>query len=109
MVNYHLEGRCYTLNPTISEEKIKQIKNNIPKQISFAELFTHEFMLEHTSFNRFEDFLKASKFSINSQEDFKAIPKHELDEHVSTFTDFSSWKKMCIEAGKLYFASKFSI
>lgn len=68
-------------------------------QIPVPELLSSEFMRRQTSFSNFEAMLAASPFSVNSAEEFRAIPDAEWDAYVRENTRFSSWQAMLSAAG----------
>lgn len=70
--------------------------------ISFDELFPQKFMLEHSTFSTFFDFLEAGGFKVDSQEDFDAIPDEEFDTYISNSTQFDSWDEMIGVATEVY-------
>jgi hypothetical protein len=57
------------------------------------------FMQHHTRFASFEAMLAASPFSVETAEDFTAIPGDEWDAFVQRVTSFHSWEAMQKEAG----------
>ena len=63
-------------------------------QVPVQELLSTKFMQEHSPFSSFEAMLAASPFSVNSAEDFKAIPDADWDAFVRENTRFSSWREM---------------
>lgn len=77
--------------------------------VSFDELFTDEFMKKHSTFSSLDEMLDKSTFTVNSKEDFAAIPDEEWDTYVKTTTDFSSWEDMMSEAQGEYVASKLNL
>jgi hypothetical protein len=72
--------------------RLEELSN--PQQVSFAELFTQDFMRSYTQFQSFELMLEASDFSVESAEDFLAIPETEWDQFVNQKTQFSNWQEM---------------
>lgn len=66
--------------------------------VSMTGLFEPPFMEAHTDFETFEQFLEASPWTVQAQEDFESIPDAELDEYVVETTDFDSWEAM-LDAG----------
>lgn len=76
--------------------------------VSFDVMFDIGFMTQHTPFSSFEDFMTASGFKIESQEDFEGILGVEFDEFISSRTEFSSWDAMLSKAGEEYMADKIS-
>lgn len=86
------------------QKNIKEVSNK--KTLSLSELFTTSFMSKYTNFSTFDNFLKAGNFTVNSQEDFEAIPDEEMDIHVGTLTSFSSWEDMLEKATEEYLVKK---
>lgn len=76
------------------------------KEVSFEELFSPVFMRKYTSVESFDELLEKGGFVVNSQEDFANIPDAEFDEHVSKFTNFSTWEDMLGKATEQYVAKK---
>ena len=63
-------------------------------QISFDELFPDEFMLRNTEFPSVDEFISASGFTVESADDFAAIPDDPWDDYVRQRTRFASWAEM---------------
>ena len=78
------------------ERKAKELERGV--SVSFGELFNPLFMQAHTAFDSFEQFLSDGNFLVETQEDFEAIPEHELDAHVATKTKFENWNEMSQQA-----------
>ena len=74
--------------------------------VSFDELFTAGFMRKHTKFSTFDELLDSSKFDVNSQEDFEAIPGDEFDMYIASVTDFEDWDSMLQSAGEDFLSGK---
>lgn len=72
--------------------RLEELSN--PQQVSFADLFTPSFIQNYTQFLSFELMLEASGFSVESAEDFLAIPETEWDQFISQKTQFSNWQEM---------------
>lgn len=62
--------------------------------VSLRDLFTEEFMRQHTAVTSFENFIEQSQWQVESEEDFEAIPEDEFDEYVKAHSDFESWEDM---------------
>lgn len=89
-------------------EKIeKQAQELDGKQIPIDDLLNVSFMKKYTSFSNFNDFLDASGFVVNSQEDFEAIPDDDFDVYVSNNTEFASWDDMLTTATNEYVSEHF--
>jgi len=59
------------------------------------ELFTPEFMSEHTSFESFDAFLEHSPWDVESDDDFERLSEtSEFDAYVNESSPFSSWEEM---------------
>jgi hypothetical protein len=54
------------------------------RSVSFAELFTTEFMRAHTQVRSFDELLSVGGFEVSSAEDFRAIPDAEWEVHSCT-------------------------
>jgi len=63
-------------------------------EIQFTELFPEEFMRLYTEFDSMDTFLNASKWDVETQEDFREIPDEPFDEYVDEHTDFPNWEVM---------------
>ncbi len=89
------------------EKELKQLQRNAEKlnqtkQVSFEELFTKSFMQKYTSFSSIDELLSAGGFSVETNEDFEAIPDKEFDEHIAASTKFDNWEDMLNEATSQY-------
>ena len=80
-----------------------------PHVVSFNELFSVEFMEEHTQFSSFNQMLKTGGFQIESPKDFEALPEELLDKHVAATTDFDSWEDMLQAGTERYVLEKLDI
>lgn len=69
-------------------------EHKIPAEV----LFNDEFMIKHTNFDSFNEFVEA----IPSEENFENVSDEILQEHVISGTNFSSWDEMLKEASLLY-------
>lgn len=75
-------------------------------QVPVSQLLSPKFMREHTPFSDFEAMLTASPFSVNSAEEFRAIPDADWDAYVCHNTRFSSWQAMLSAAGAEWMRSR---
>jgi len=71
-------------------------------EVSSEELFNTEFMVQHTQFTGFSEFVRAGGFVFDSAEDFKAIPDAAFDKHVRQSTDFPNWHEMQLAAARTW-------
>lgn len=81
------------------KSNIEQLKKNLEelgntKQLRFDELFTPEFLSEHSSFTSLEEMFGKSGFKVESADDFKAIPDQEWEDFIVGNTSFESWQNM---------------
>lgn len=74
--------------------------------VDFSELFNRKFLSKHSSFSSFEDLVDKSPFTINSNQDFEAIPDDEWEKFITENTDFSSWEDMKSEATQEWVAKE---
>lgn len=93
------------------EKELKRIQKAAEKldgkhSVSFAELFTTEFMQQYTPYESLEELFSAGGFEVNSKEDLEAIPDEKMDAHVAQTTTFDSWEDMQPGAIKNYTAKK---
>ena len=73
----------------------KNLKNlEGKKAVPFKDLFTPQFLKKHTKFSSLEDMFAKSRFTVNSQEDFKSIPDAEWDKFITDNSNFASWQEM---------------
>ena len=79
---------------------LREAKENLDKlasigdRISFADLFPSSFVSEHTRFETMEELFQSSGFKVDSEDDLKAIPDNEWEQHIIENTKFDSWLDM---------------
>jgi hypothetical protein len=76
--------------------------NSLNGEISLGQLFSTEFMQNHTKFASFDELISNSGFKIESEEDISSIPKSDLNKYISDNTNFNTWEDMLNQAGKEY-------
>jgi hypothetical protein len=81
------------------QKKLEKISDSAKKleekhQVPISELLTRSFLAKHSKFKDPQELFDKSGFTINSEEDFKAIPDADWDKYISSVSDFSSWKEM---------------
>jgi hypothetical protein len=85
------------------ESMLLRLSRNISsldgQEVPFSELFDAPFMLTHTPYNTFDEFLEAGEFRIESADDWSKISEEELNRHVATHSAFASWDEMKSVAG----------
>ncbi|MBN3525116.1 hypothetical protein [Paenibacillus apiarius] len=62
--------------------------------VSLDELFNESFMVKHSSFKSFGEFVEKGNFQVKTQEDINNIPDELFDRHVARETGFADWKSM---------------
>jgi hypothetical protein len=78
-------------------------------EVAFEDLFTEQFMRQHTDVTSFEEFIENSQWEVESEEDFEAIPEDEFDEYVNDHSDFDSWEDMLGTAGTEWMAREIGL
>jgi len=73
-----------------------------PNHITIQELFNESFMIKHSSFKSFDEFVENGNFQVKTIEDIGIIPEELFDRHVERRTNFSNWKSMLETANKEY-------
>lgn len=68
-------------------------------EVAFEDLFSEQFIQQHTDVTSFEAFVERSQWTVDSTEQFEAIPGDEFDEYVSNNSEFGSWESMLERAG----------
>lgn len=87
------------------EEQLNQLAD-LEGGVPMEELFTQEFMLMYTDFNSFEEFIETSQWTVESQEDFEAIPEDAFDDYVDEHTEFAAWEPMLRTGAERYLQRK---
>lgn len=82
------------------QSRLNELKKNI--YVSYDKLFDTSFMKKYTKFETFNEFLKSGNFTVNSIEDFKAIPDNKMDSYVNKSSIFSCWQDMLNCAARNY-------
>lgn len=70
-------------------------------EYSFTEVFSDEFMIEHTNFSTIDEFLLSSPEKISNAEEFEKADESILDVFVSEQTKFDTWKEMMSAAAQI--------
>ena len=70
-------------------------------EYSFTEVFSDEFMIEHTNFSTIDEFLLSSSEKISNAEEFEKADESILDVFVSEQTKFDTWKEMMSAAAQI--------
>ena len=75
-------------------------------EYSFTEVFSDEFMIEHTNFSTIDEFLLSSPEKISNAEEFEKADESILDIFVSEQTKFKTWKEMMSAAAQILIMKK---
>ena len=62
--------------------------------VPLTELCPPAFMARHTEFSTLEELFEASGFTVETSEDFEAIPDEEWDAFIASVTEFPDWRTM---------------
>jgi len=108
MINFEMHG-FDDLKHNLEELQRKAKELDGTHNVSFDELFPPAFMAKNTKHQTIDALVKASGFTINSKEDFKAIPDDQWDSYIQQNTRFSNWKEMQQTAANEYFARKLGL
>lgn len=75
-------------------------------QVRLDELLHPRFMSRHTQFGSLEEMLEKSDWTVESVEDFEAIPDGPWDAYVRETTRFSNWREMRESAAREWMRNK---
>ncbi|MCX0413788.1 hypothetical protein ACV3ZD_01240 [Clostridium perfringens] len=78
-------------------------------QVSFAELFTPDFMNQFTNVDSMEKFIDGFKKDLSTEEIKEALETQEWNEYVIDNSGFNSWDEMKQAAGNLYVKNKLGL
>lgn len=65
-----------------------------PRSVPIADLLTPTFLSRCSRFQSAAELFEASGFTVNSQEDFAAIPDQQWDTFIRQNTSYSTWEEM---------------
>lgn len=77
--------------------------------IPLTELCPPAFMAEHTDFATIEEMFEASGFTVETPEDFAAIPDAEWDVFIASRTRFADWGTMQEQAVADWFSRRLGL
>ncbi len=91
------------------ERKLQQLANNAEAMdgehsVSLTELCPPAFMAEHTDFATIEEMFEASGFTVETPEEFAAIPDTAWDAFIASRTRFADWRTMQEKAAAEWFS-----
>lgn len=75
-------------------------------EYSFKEIFSEEFMVEHTNFSTIGEFLLSSPEKISNSEEFEKADESILDAYISEQTKFKTWEEMMSAAAQILIMKK---
>lgn len=90
-------------------ERLSRNVENVSGTVAFDDLFPPEFMRRYTDFATIQAMADASGFTIESREDFEAIPDADWDAFVRSRTRFQTWQDMQAKAGEEYVGRRLNI
>lgn len=64
------------------------------KEVPLEELFNPKFLKHHTKASSLDDFFKQGGFVVNCNEDLDNIPEEQLNNYITSTTDFNTWDEM---------------
>lgn len=79
------------------------------QSVPLSEVLTDEFVQKNSHFDSLEKLVNASGYTVESQEDFEAIPDEEWDRFISENTSFDFWQEMIDSAGAFYAKNKLGL
>ena len=88
-------------------ERARQLDGS--HEVPITELLTPTFLAACSRFSSFQEMLQASGFSVNSAEDFRAIPDEEWDAFVASNTSYPDWKSLRVAAGREWTKGKLGL
>lgn len=93
------------------QKRLKQMERaardlNGSHEVKMSELFPLAFMQRHSRYSSFDALLDSSGFTVNTKEDFEAIPDDEFDTYIRSVTDFRDWRSMLNAGTEAYVAKK---
>ena len=96
-----------------AQDKLKKLADDAEKldgqSVPLSEVLTDEFVQKNSPFDSLDNLIKASGYTVESQEDLEAIPDEEWDRFISENTDFDSWQEMIDSAGAIYAKNKLGL
>lgn len=81
-------------------KNLKDLGNK--KSLTLDELMNEAFVSNHSKYKSFDELLSSSPFTVETAEDFKAIPDEQWDRFIDENTDFDTWESMQRAAFKHY-------
>lgn len=79
---------------------------NLPEKASLGDLFTKQFMNNHSKFDSLNDLFTYCGIVVKNAEDLQIVRDGKFDSEISANTDFGSWHEMEQAAINAYIARK---
>ena len=95
----------YDVSEPTTLQHILTLLREVETEVMTGAVFDTTFMRQHTEFESLEQLLEESPWTIQSAADFETIPDEELDEFITTHSDFSDWGAMVESAVNRYIAN----
>jgi hypothetical protein len=96
-----------------AQDRLKKLADDAEEldgqSVPLSEVLTDEFVHTNSPFDSLDNLIKASGYTVESQEDFEAIPDEEWDRFISDNTSFDSWQEMIDSAGAIYAKNKLGL
>lgn len=107
-MSVHIEG-LEELEDRLRELRTAADSADGSQEIPMDELLPSDFMQTHTEFDSLQEFFEESPWSVDSKEDFKAIPEGEFDEYVDETSGFSGWDAMLSAAAREWITRQITV
>ena len=96
------------------ERELKRMQRNVraidgTNQVPVAEMFPPAFMRRFTDVGTFDELIEVGGFTVNTPEDFEAIPDAEWDAHIAEVTRFPNWQAMLEKGGTEWVTRKIGL
>ncbi|MFB6187858.1 MAG: hypothetical protein ABEI86_13465 [Halobacteriaceae archaeon] len=93
----------FTIDLSHLEDELEELEK---VSVPIDEVFTDDFMQEHTNFENIEQLFKESTWTVDSAKDLDLIPSDQLDKYIDERTEFDSWSQLEEEAAGHYISEK---
>lgn len=91
----------FELNPDFEEELLRAMKERLGETMTADEMFTADFMREHTAFTSFDEMVAASPIAGTTLEQLaEDLQRPEWDAFVAEHSRFPSWADMLSAAAQ---------
>ena len=87
-------------------EKLNKATEETSGNVSFDKLFNEGFMAKYSNLQTIDEMFDQAGVTIESEDDFTALPEEKLNSIVKQHTNFGSWKEMLGKASEEYLGSE---